>query len=81
MSECYLIWYRLENENIDRVRGMALNWPRAERMAENLEIHLRVVEKLPVTSVGVKRASHGTIYDNEELSLRWSVIPPEQKER
>lgn len=77
MINCYMVWYRLDGDDFDRIRGMALNYNRAERMAENLDLELRVVKKLPVIATGVKRASHGTIYDDEDLSLRWSVVPPE----
>ena len=70
----YLVWYRLEGEFFDRVRGVAKNWVRAERMAETLDLHLRAA-KLPVVETGVKSGIHGNIYKDEELHMRWVVEP------
>ena len=75
----YLIWYRLPGDTIDRIRGTARNWQRAERMAENL--HLRLTSNdVNVEAVGVKSGLHGQLYEDETLHMRWSVIPPEQQE-
>jgi len=74
----YMVWYRLESEDFDRVRGIALNWKSAEQMADNLDLLLRSL-KIKVVATGVKRAEHGKLYDDEECSLRWSVVPPEQE--
>ena len=47
----YLVWYRLPGDTIDRIRGTARNWQRAERMAENL--HLRLTSNdVDVEAVG-----------------------------
>ena len=70
----YIVWYRLENDNVDRVRGTALNYKTAERMAENLHMLLSA-EKQPIIAVGVKRSAHGRLYDDEDCSLRWNVYP------
>ena len=76
----YLIWYRLYGDNIDRVRGTARNWQRAERMAENL--HLRLTSNdVNVEAVGVKSGLHGELYEDETLHMRWSVIPPEPEQQ
>ncbi len=72
----YFVWYRLENDAKDTICGYARNWVRAEQMAENMDLHLRSKQR-PVVAVGVKRGAHGQIYEDEEWSLRWSVIPPE----
>ena len=72
----YMVWYRMKEDEIDRVRGVALNWQKAERMAENLEMDLKSRNIMPA-AVGVKRGHHGTLYADEDCSLRWSVIPPE----
>jgi len=45
MKRVYLIWFRSANETEDRVRGVALNWSQAERMADNLATHQDVVMK------------------------------------
>jgi hypothetical protein len=75
----YLIWYRLHGDTVDRIRGTARNWQRAERMAENL--HLRLTSNdVDVEAVGVKSGIHGELYEDETLHMRWSVIPPEQQE-
>lgn len=75
----YLIWYRLHGDTIDRIRGTARNWQRAERMAETL--HLRLTSNdVDVEAVGVKSGFHGELYEDETLHMRWSVIPPEQQE-
>ena len=70
---CYLVWYRLNGDTVDRVRGVAKNYKRAEYMAENLKLILKAELKLRDVKVGVKRGEHGKIYDNEDLSLRWEV--------
>ena len=74
--KCYLVWYRLANSSRDYIRGVARNYERAERMAETLDLHLKAAG-LNVEAVGVKSGTHGTLYENEELYMRWSVIPPE----
>ena len=76
----YLIWYRLPGDTIDRIRGTARNWQRAERMAENL--HLRLTSNdVNVEAVGVKSGLHGELYEDETLHMRWSVIPPEPEQQ
>jgi len=76
----YLIWYRLPGDTIDRVRGTARNWQRAERMAENL--HLRLTSNdIDVEAVGVKSGFHGELYEDETLHMRWNVIPPEPEQQ
>ncbi len=70
---CYLVWYRLNGDTVDRVRGVARNYKRAEYMAENLKLILKAKLKLRDVTVGVKRGEHGKIYDDEDLSLRWEV--------
>ena len=74
----YLVWYRLKGEDEDRVRGTASNWERAERMAKNLAFYLGV-DKLDIESVGVKSGIHGELYHNQDLHMRWSVVPPEEE--
>ena len=74
----YLVWYLLEGDKEDRVRGMARNWKRAERMAENLWFILEKVDKVNVVQVGVKKVEHGRLYNENESESRWSVIPPEE---
>jgi len=71
--DCYLVWYRMPDEDVDRIRGVARNYKRAEYMAENLRLILRVELKKDGIKVGVKRGSHGKLYDDEDLSLRWEV--------
>ena len=43
--DCYIVWYRIGDEGIDRVRGVSINWKRAERMASNLKLWLKAIEK------------------------------------
>ena len=74
----YLVWYRINGENFDRIRGVAKNWQRAERMAQTLDLHLRA-EKLPVIAVGVKSGIHGNIYRDEDLHMRWAVMPQQEE--
>ena len=64
----------MPNEDFDRVRGVARNYERAERMAESLKLILKVELKENKIKVGVKRGSHGKLYDDEDLSLRWEVV-------
>mgnify|MGYP003127856542 FL=1 len=53
MSKVYLVWYRLEKEKEDRIRGVAQNWQKAERMAKNLELTLMTSKRINFT-FGVK---------------------------
>ena len=50
----YLVWYLLEGDSEDRVRGMARNWKRAETMAEQLFYQLKFFDKKDVIQTGVK---------------------------
>ena len=77
--KCYIVWYRLSGNNYDQIRGVARNHERAERMAETLHLHLKAAG-MDVEAVGVKSGIHGELYLNEELHMRWSVIPPEPEE-
>lgn len=45
MKRVYLVWFRPQSETEDKIRGVALNWEQAERMADNLAMHLDVVMK------------------------------------
>ena len=76
----YLVWYRIKGEDEDRVRGTANNWERAEKMAKNLEFHMKI-EKIELEAVGVKSGIHGELYRDQDLHHRWSVIPPEEEEK
>ena len=53
MNKIYLVWYKLKEDKEDRIRGAALTWQRAERMAENLEMHLKSI-KIKDFEFGVK---------------------------
>ncbi len=75
----YLVWYLLEGDHEDRIRGVARNYLLAETMAEKLFYQLKFFDKKEVIQTGVKRATHGILYDDKECSLRWSVVPPEEK--
>jgi len=75
----YLVWYRLKNDEEDRIRGTARNYRRAEQMARSLELYLRSMKIIP-EAVGVKSGIHGELYLNQDLHMRWSVIPPEPDE-
>ena len=57
MKKIYLVWYRYEEDTEDRIRGAALNWEKAERMALNLEFYLQL-EKRGEVEVGVKSYLH-----------------------
>ena len=35
MKKIYLVWYRLQSDTEDRVRGAALNWQRAENLLKS----------------------------------------------
>lgn len=71
--DCYIVWYRLDEEAVDRVRGVARNFKRAEYMARNLKIMLKAFNKEKHIRVGVKRGTHGKLYEDEDLSLKWDV--------
>lgn len=74
MKKVYLVWFRLQDDNEDRVRGAALNWERAERMAHNLELALKVSGKQDFT-FGVKSYQHGSMsndVDDDGCFGRWT---------
>jgi len=71
MKKIYLVWYRYKEDTEDRIRGAALNWKRAERMALNLEFHLQIKERKEV-EVGVKTYLHGEMFiEPEGCNSRW----------
>ena len=73
MKKVYLVWYRLQNDTEDRIRGAALNWHRAEKMAENLELMLNIANKTGY-SFGVKSYEHGSLscnLDEDGCFGRW----------
>ena len=75
MKKVYLVWCRYEGDTEDRIRGVALNWARAERMARTLEFHLKDVE------VGVKTFVHGEMFfDADGCDNRWGTDEFEEKE-
>jgi hypothetical protein len=74
----YLVWYRMKGESEDIIRGTARNYTRAETMAKNLAFHLKS-SKIEAESVGVKSGIHGVLYRDQELHMRWSVVPPEEE--
>ena len=65
MSKIYLVWCRGPEDKEDRIRGAALNWQTAERMALNLELHLKSQGK--EHQVGVKVYLHGELFLDPEL--------------
>lgn len=63
MNKVYLVWYRLEGDTEDRIRGAALNWERAETMASNLEFYLST-QGVKDFRFGVKSYEHGSMRMN-----------------
>ena len=80
MMNDYLVWYRLKSDREDRIRGMARNWARAEKMAEKLYFQLIYIDKKNVAQIGVKRLEHGRLYESQECSLRWTRCEFAKKE-
>jgi len=71
MMKIYLVWYRSENDTEDKIRGAALNWERAERMALNLEFHMKSAGKR--VEVGIKTCTHGEMFiDPNACDNRWT---------
>ena len=68
----YLVWYRKPFDTHDRVCATARNYEAAEQLAESIFLDLRSRRK-DVLSAGVKRASTGTLYSDEDFDLRWVV--------
>tara|TARA_B100000886_G_C20426162_1_gene494130 strand:+ start:1280 stop:1504 length:225 start_codon:yes stop_codon:yes gene_type:complete len=68
----YLVWYRKPYDTYDRVCATARNYEMAESLAEAVYLNLRSRGK-EVASVGVKRASSGKLYSDEDFDLRWVV--------
>jgi len=74
MKKIYLVWYRYEEDTEDRIRGAALNWEKAERMALNLEFYLQL-EKRGEVEVGVKSYLHGEMFiDPQRCDNSWGKI-------
>lgn len=68
MKKIYLIWCRYDGDSEDRIRGAALNWVRAERMARTLALHTKDAE------VGVKTFVHGEMFfDADGCDNRWGA--------
>ena len=75
MKKVYLVWCRSEGDTEDRIRGAALNWERAERMARTLQFHLKDVE------VGVKTFVHGEMFfDYDGCDNRWGTDEFEEEQ-
>ena len=53
-KKIYLVWIRYPGDTEDRIRGMALNWEKAEKMA----LHLEWISETKI-EVGVKSYVHG----------------------
>ena len=71
----FLVWFRLDGDSFDRVAGTAPVWSAAERMAKDLYTVKKVIEKLPVNSVGIKRSLDGEIYSGNNFDARWVILP------
>ena len=70
MKKIYLVWYRYKGDTEDRIRGVSLNWKRAEQMALSLEFYLQV--KGQEVEVGVKSYLHGEMFaDPNRCHSRW----------
>ena len=41
MKKLYVVWFKGKTDLEDRIRGVSLNWKKAEQMALNLELHLQ----------------------------------------
>ena len=66
----YLVWCRHKDDDEDKIRGAALNWERAEKMALNLELHMKSQGK--DIKVGVKTYLHGQMFvDPKACDNRW----------
>ena len=75
MKKIYLVWCRYEGDAEDRIRGAALNWERAERMARTLALHCDGAE------VGVKTFVHGEMFiDPQGCENRWGPDEFEEEE-
>jgi len=76
VKKIYLVWYRLDEDSEDRIRGAAINWERAEKMALNLEFHLNAIG-IKDFKFGVKSYEHGSmnldLIDNDGCSNSWGV--------
>ena len=71
----YLIWYRLEGDDHDRIAGVALSYTAGVGMSERLYSIKKVIDKLPIVSCGVKFCQAGNIYSHENFEQRWQVVP------
>ena len=71
----FLVWFRLDGDDHDRVAGTAPVWSTAERMAKDLYTLKKVAENLPVTSAGIKRSMDGELYSGNDFAARWVILP------
>jgi len=72
MKKLYVVWFKSKGDVEDKIRGVSLNWKRAEQMALNLELHLR--SQGESVEVGVKSYLDGSISltDPAGCNYRWS---------
>lgn len=75
MRRVYLVWVRISGDSEDRIRGMALNYARAEKMAECVATFLRLLTKKSF-EYGVKSYEHGQfssdVLTDDGCYSRWS---------
>jgi hypothetical protein len=75
MITSYLVWYRLEGDDHDRIAGLSHSYTAGVGMAENIYAIKKTIDKLPVTSTGVKLCQVGNLYSHENFDQRWQVVP------
>ena len=71
----YLVWYRLEGDDHDRIAGVSTSYTAGVEMAERTYSIKKVIDKLPVISTGVKLYQAGVVYSHENFDQRWQTVP------
>lgn len=71
----YLVWYRLEGDDHDRIGGISTSYTAGVEMAERIYSIKKVIDKLPVVSTGLKLYQAGQLYSHENFEQRWQTVP------
>ena len=71
----YLVWYREKTDTFDKAAGFAYSWSSAEKMAKDLFVIKRKIEKCHDVITGVSLLECGNIYTLDQPKQKWQVMP------
>jgi len=73
--QCYLIWFRLKDDDHDRIVGAASKWSLAKKMAEELYAMKTNIDGHKSVSTGTSLFDFGSMYVNQPPKTRWQILP------